>query len=157
MSCVLDLLLDAIHRLAQAARVHRFEQVIDRVHLKCLDGMLVVRGDKCDERHQLLLEHPHDPHPVQLRHLPIEQREVGPLVFDHGHRLRARRGFPDDHDIGERSEEGDEKGAGGPLVVGDHHAEAGAHRATRHASASARAVVPTGSRSSTVVPSPIAV
>ena len=73
---VLDPLLRAVERFAQPRLLDRLQQVVDGVHLEGAHGVLVVRRDERDERHRLLLQHPHDADAVEFRHLQIEQRQI---------------------------------------------------------------------------------
>ena len=138
---VLDPLLRAIERLAQSRLLDRLQQVVDGIHFEGAHGVLVVGGDERDERHRLLLQHPHDADAVELRHLPVEQREIRSSPF----RSIATASLPDaasptttTSSNDRRSD--DQKRAGRPFVVGDDDSEARAHIATRRASASSAAL-----------------
>ena len=86
----------------QMPELDGFEQVINRVELEGSHGVLVIRGDERDERHSLFLQHAYDTDTVELGHLQVEEREVGPFLFDDRDRLFATRHLPDDRHIVER-------------------------------------------------------
>jgi len=54
-------------------------------------------------------QNPHHADAIQLRHLPVEQRQVRPLLFDHGNGLAAGRRFANDADVVERPEQREQK------------------------------------------------
>src|SRR5262245_40320344 len=82
----------------EAVRGHRLQQVVDRVHLEGLERVLVEGGDEDD---RLLppdqLEHLE---PRELRHLDVEEHEVGLQLRDRLHRLEAVAALPHELDPG---------------------------------------------------------
>ena len=71
-----------LHRLGHPLFVKGFQQIVDRVHFKCLHGILVECGGKNDFRQRdfsikQLLDHAKA---VEARHLHIEENQVR-IVF----------------------------------------------------------------------------
>ena len=91
---------------------------------------------------------------IELRHLPVEQRQVRLLFLDHRDRLPAGRGFADDRDVLERPEQREQERPRGPLVVGHHDAQPGAHTAARLRTGLSATFSVTGSLTVTIVPTP---
>src|SRR5262245_41719410 len=71
----LTLTLDTVERAVQPGRLDRLQKVVDRVHLECLHGVLVVRSR---EDHARTGGQPlHDLEAAQPGHVDIEEQHVG--------------------------------------------------------------------------------
>ena len=114
-------LAHAGQRLAQTLRAERLQQVVDRVHLECAQRVLVVRGDE-DHRHVAADQLQHL-EPIQLRHLHVEEQQVGRELRHRLHRLEAVGALRHDLDVRFGGEELAEHRAGQRLVVHDGNAQ----------------------------------
>ena len=93
--------------------------------------MRVVRGDEHDGG--LLVEELEHLEAVQLRHLHVEEEDVGRELRDRLHRLEAVRALADDHDLGIALQLLPQRAARELLVVDDEgrHAHSGSVTSTR--------------------------
>jgi hypothetical protein len=128
---VLDAFLRSVQRLAESRLVDRLQQVVDCIHLERPYGILVVGCDERNQRHLVLLQHPHDADAVELRHLKVQQREVRSLLLDGRKRFLAGRRLRHDDDVFEGTKQRGEEGARWAFIVGDDYAEARVHEALR--------------------------
>jgi hypothetical protein len=67
----------------------RLEDVIQGVHLERIDGVLIMRGHEHDRWHSIRPHGAHDAESIELRHLDVEEDEVGPQGPDPLHRCDA--------------------------------------------------------------------
>ena len=96
----------ALDRDLEPRRIHRLQQVVDRVHLERLDGVLIVRRDEDDVRRRVRLEHPpRDLEAGQPRHLDVEEHDVRLQAVDGRQRLDAVAGLADDLDAADLAEQ----------------------------------------------------
>ena len=102
----------------------RLEQVIDRVHLERLDGVLLEGGDEDDSRGQCRARQFQHFKPVQLRHLDVEEHQVGPQFGDRLDRFEAVGAFADNVDVGMKAEVFAQYPARKLFVVDDDHPHA---------------------------------
>ena len=80
---MLQLLARVAQRFGQPLLAHRLQQVVESVHLERLHRVAVVGGDEDGERH-LLLQRGHHAEAIDLRHLNVEEYQIGLLALDHG-------------------------------------------------------------------------
>ena len=108
----------------QPARLDRFEQVIDGVHLEGVDRVLV---EGRDEDHLGVEPGLHDPprhfEPGQPRHLDVEHHQVRLVFFDYVQRLDSVSRLADDLDAAELLEQETQLVARQLLVVDDDRAQ----------------------------------
>ena len=118
-----------LHRLVEAPLLDGLQQVVDRVHLERLDGVLVVGGDEDHprRRRRVLEQQVRHFEAGEPRHLDVEKRDVGLDGADDLEGADAVVGLADDGDVLDLTEEEAQFLAGGLLVVGDHRAEFVAH------------------------------
>ena len=64
-------------RAAEPIAIERLQQVIERRHLERLNGVLIVCGYENDDRATLGIELLQNSEPVQLRHLHVQEHQVG--------------------------------------------------------------------------------
>ena len=124
-------------RLGQPLVRERLEQVVDRVHLERPQRELVVRRDE-DHRHVAAhqLEHLEA---VELRHLHVEQQDVGARVAQRLDRLESVRALRQHDDVAHRLERLPQRQPRRLLVVDDHDVQ---HvRWIAHAAASSIGIV----------------
>jgi hypothetical protein len=84
--------------LFQAGTVDRLQEVVDRIHLERLHGVLIEGCDE-DERKCVILTFekvPCDLEPVQSGHLDIEKDQIGREAINRSQRLDAVAGLRDD-------------------------------------------------------------
>ena len=116
-----DAPLRPLHGQAEPNRVDRLEQVVDRVDLERLDGMLIIRGDEDDVRRRARVEHPaRDLEAGQPRHLHVEEHEVGLQAVDGRQRFHAVARLSDDLDPAQLSEQKSQLIPGQLLVVDEN-------------------------------------
>ena len=65
--------------------------------------------------------------PSDLRHLQIEQRQVGLLALDQLHRRRSVHRLADDFNVVEAAQHRQQERTRRPLVIGDHHPQTVSH------------------------------
>ena len=92
-----EALAHAGQRLAQTFGADRLQQVVDRVHLECADRVLVVGGRE-DHRHVAADQVEHL-EAVELRHLDVEEQQVGRQLRHGLHRLEAVGALRHDLDV----------------------------------------------------------
>ena len=84
---VLHSLLRTIQGFTKSCLLDWLQQIVNRVHFERADGVFVVGRDERDERHRLPLQHSDDANSIDLRHLPVQQRQIGLLPLDKCHRF----------------------------------------------------------------------
>src|SRR5690606_22432211 len=80
--------------------VKRFEQIIQRLHLECLQRELIVRGHEYGDRYMFGANCREDIETIELRHLNVEEQQVRLEFVDETHGLRTASSFSDNHDVG---------------------------------------------------------
>jgi hypothetical protein len=83
-----------LQRPAEAFRVDGLGEVVERVDFKRVDRVLLERGDKDNDGEIVSGDPFEDAEPVHLRHLDIEEKEIGrmgPNRFDSRQAVRALR------------------------------------------------------------------
>ncbi|VXA82623.1 hypothetical protein AERO8C_140115 [Aeromonas veronii] len=93
-----DILLEASEGLGEPGGLHRFEQVVEGVLFKCLNGIFVKGGDKDDAGQGV--EHGDQLHAAQLGHLDIEEHHIRLEALNKRLRLDGVGRFPHDLDGG---------------------------------------------------------
>ena len=121
-------LLDTVEGLAQASSRNRFQEVVDRVQFKGIDGVIVEGGDESDQRGLLGRQPSDDAQSVNLGHLEVEQSKIGRTFFNHPERFGPIGRLPNEVDILEAAQDRGEKRASWSLIVGDHDPNASIHR-----------------------------
>ena len=96
----------ACERRVEARAVEGLEKIVDRVRVERLQSVLVVRGDEDDGRPARFvaldeLEHLES---VELRHLDVEEEEIGLRLGDGLHGFEAVRALGEDPDVRVRGE-----------------------------------------------------
>ena len=129
-------------RLGQALRAERLQQVVDRVHLKGLDRVLVVGGD--EDHRCLAADQLENVEAIEFRHLDVEEEQIGLLFGDGLHRLEAVAALGNHLDIGMLPEQLSQQRPRQLLIVHDDHPQR--HFRRRH---QAVASLTTGIRTST--------
>ena len=134
-------------RLFEPTGVNRLQQVVNRVHFECLDGMFV-KGRHEDEHGGLLRafnEAACQFEAAETRHLDVEEHEIRLVRIDGREGLQAIARVRHDLHIIQLLELVTQFVAGQLLVVNDHHSKGG-HAvicsAARRSGTSMRAVVP---------------
>jgi hypothetical protein len=116
-------------RPSASARRSR-QQVVHRVHHERAQGVLVVRGaEDHDRRPRLTGDQLQHLEAIELRHLHVEEHQVGPLLGDRLHRLEAVRGLPDHLDALVGAEVLAQQRARRGFVVHEQDAQALSHAA----------------------------
>jgi hypothetical protein len=116
-------LLGALHRLQEALRRERLEQVVESLLLEGSHGVLVVGGDEDDRRQPARRQPPQGLEAVDLGHLDVEHQDVGlepPHRLDH---LGAVGALRHHFNLRVRGESVAQRATGEGLVVGKHQAE----------------------------------
>lgn len=113
----------ARHGLREARRLQRLDQIVEGVGLERLDGEFVVRSHEDHERHSV--DHVRADHAeaVQVRHLHVQEDEVGTQELERVQGFAARATFPDHDDIGVLAEHLPDAAPGQRLIVDDQHPE----------------------------------
>ncbi len=65
----------------QPLRFHRLGQIVQRMYLKRLHRILVMRGYKYHDRHMHGTDLLNDLEPIPSRHLDVEKQEIKPALF----------------------------------------------------------------------------
>ena len=104
------------------------EQVIERVHFKRAERVLVVRGDEDDRRHRAA-ERARQRQAVDLRHLNIEKHQIGRRALDRRHRLRTVAAFADQLDVRLVPQQRQHPRPGDRLIVGHEGPDSSVHAA----------------------------
>src|SRR5438034_1090251 len=86
-------------RFLETLTVERFQQIINRVHFKGLERVLVVSRHKYHQRHRLARDRRTNLETTEPRHLHIEKNQVRSLLLDRGDRLSSIAAFADDIEI----------------------------------------------------------
>ena len=94
----------AVDGPAKPRRFDRFEDVIDGIDFEGANGVFVVCGYEGHEGRPVLLEEPDNAQAVDLGHLEIQKRQIGPFGFDDLDSFHAIGSFADDLDVIERSQ-----------------------------------------------------
>ena len=119
-----ELAAGALERRLEARPVERLHQVVEGVRVEGAQGVLVVGGDE-DDLGGVGAEGLDDVETGHLRHLDVEEDEVGAEGDDPLDRLLAVAALADDLDVGLLLEEVAEPLAREGLVVDDEGAERG--------------------------------
>ena len=115
-----------VYRIGEPRRIDRLQQVVDRVDLERLDGVLIVRGDEDDLRRRVVAEHPpRDLEAGEPRHLDVQEHDVGLQLVDRGQRLDTVAGLADHLDAADLIEQVAQLVAGQLLVVHEHRFQNG--------------------------------
>jgi hypothetical protein len=115
-------LLGPPQRRAEAVVVERLEQVVERVHLEGAQRVLVVGGDEHDDRHRARSDRLHHVEAAHLRHVHVQEHDVGPRARHQLLGLRAGAG-PDHGDLRIAGQVELHGLAGQRLVVDDEDAD----------------------------------
>ena len=110
-----------LNRLGKAGAFDRFEQVIDGVDVKGLDGEFVVGGDKRDQRHLRFSKQFDGVEAGNLGHFEVENGKIGLDAFDQLDGIGTVFGFADDLDLLEFAEDRFQEFARRALVVGYYY------------------------------------
>ena len=110
---------DAVQRVGEAAIIHRFQQVVERMPIKRADGIRIKRSDEDSQRHPIDTDRLHDLQAAHLRHLNIKEDDVGAFAFDALHRFDAVRAFANHLEIRSVREQLPHSFAGERLIVDD--------------------------------------
>ena len=113
-------------RLLEPRRLDRLQQVVDRVHLERLDGVLVERRDEDDvaRRARSATMRRATSNPVRPGHLDVEEDDVGPQPLDERRAPRRRcSAWPTTVDAADLAEQEAQLVARQLLVVDDHGAK----------------------------------
>ena len=78
-----------------------------------------MRRHKREQREELLLHETHDREAIDLRHLQVEQCEIGLRTLDQHDRLRTAGRLANELHVAALREQPREKGARGALIVRD--------------------------------------
>ena len=138
--------LGALDRLPETVEADRLQQIVGRLDLERVGGILLEGGDEDDLRAVLRRQGRGDAQAVLLRHLDVEQGEVGLQPLDRLGRFPAVAGGADHLGPGDVAEEDLEPLQGQRLVVDEEGAQG-------HATSSSAGASCTGTRRSTVKPS----
>ena len=95
----LDLLACALQRLAEALAIERLEDVVERADLEGLERVLIVGGHEDDEWHPLAADGLDHVEAVHLRHLHVEEDQIGRVVLNRGDGLFAVAALADHLDV----------------------------------------------------------
>ena len=116
--------------LDQAGFGDGFQQVVERIHLKGPDRVVVKGGGKNEQgkRRLLLNQAAHDPQPIQTRHLHIQKDNLRRFFPHHLDRFHAVLGLPDDIDFRETFEQERQLFTCRPLII--HNQRANFHELT---------------------------
>ena len=81
----------ASHRLVEARPRHRLQQVVERIHVERLHGVIIVGSSENEKRQaHLLLEQPFDDaETIQARHLDVQENQLRVELADEAHCLEA--------------------------------------------------------------------
>ena len=93
------MLADSIERSLEASIVDRFQQVVDRSRLECLDGVLIISRDEYQHGQRLMRNVGQHLESRHARHLDVEKHQVGVIGGDGGEGLTAIRTLRDDLEI----------------------------------------------------------
>ena len=116
-----------LERLLEALAPERLEDVVDGAHVERTQSVMVVRGHEHDRGDPVRADALEDAEAVEIRHLDVEEHEVGPELLDRDDGLATVAALPDDLDAGFVREEGAQALAGEGLVVDDEGPHDGAH------------------------------
>jgi hypothetical protein len=92
------------------------------VHGEGLQGVAIVGGDEDGRGHAVRADLADDVEPVAVRHLHVQEGDVGGLPAQHLRRRAAGGALADDHDVRFLRGQGAQALAGQGLVVGDEDA-----------------------------------
>src|SRR6185437_10311184 len=102
------------------------------------------------------LDQAHDREPIHLRHLQVEEREIGGGALDERDRLHTALGFAHELHVTALAQQGREKCARGSFIVRDDYAQSVAHAMycrTRPCPTSSACIAARRMRTHTSVPS----
>ena len=86
-------------RFLETLTVKRLQQIINRVHFKRLQRVLIVSGHKNNQRHRPADDRCADFQTAKPRHLHIEKHQVRTLFLNGSDRLSSVGAFADDIEI----------------------------------------------------------
>ena len=118
-----DLAADALERALEALAVERLQQVVERLDLEGAQRVLIVGGHEHDRRHALGADRLNHLEAVELRHVHVEEHEIGRLGEDGLDGFDAVPGFADHLDVRFRTEQRFHPLARERLVVDDERAD----------------------------------
>ena len=120
---------DPLERLLEPVGVDRLQDVVDGVHRKRVDRVLVERGDEHQLRQDIGLDQPpRDFEPGQAGHLHVEEHQVRLQLAGQPQRLDAVGGLTDDFDAADLAEQKAQLLPRQLLVVDDEDAQRRAWR-----------------------------
>src|SRR5687768_13361159 len=111
----------AIERFREALAAERLQEIVDRVHVESANGEAVEGRDENDGN--VPADQFEDVEAVQLRHLHVEQQQIGLTLHHRLHGLEAVGAFRDDLDVGVRRQQLAKNGARELFVVNDDDAD----------------------------------
>ena len=105
-----------------ARLIERLQHIIDSIHVKSLDGVVIKRRRKHHVRnfHFAFDEFLQNTEAVQTGHLDVEEYQVGGMLLDEIDGVDAVAALADDVDFGKPLEQIGQFFAGGLLVVDDN-------------------------------------
>ena len=74
--------------------VEGLQQIVQRVHIERAEGVAIVSGDEHDRRHPLRADSFQYRETVHLRHLDVQEQELGILPLNRRNRLFTVRALP---------------------------------------------------------------
>src|SRR5437016_811333 len=118
----LDFLASALDGFRNARLIERLQNIIDGIHVKSLDGVVIECRRKHDMRnlHFAFDEFLQDTKAVQTGHLDVEEYEVGGMLLDEIDGVDPVAALADDVDFGKTLEQVGQFFAGGLFVVDDN-------------------------------------
>src|SRR6185437_5055749 len=111
-------------RLSKPLRLDRLEEIVDRVDVEGLDGVLVVRGDEDDGRQPIGRDGVEHLEAVEVGHLHVEEYKVGAVLEDRFDRFAASAALTNDRHARHVTEQRANAFPGKGFIVDDE----GAHR-----------------------------
>src|SRR5262245_10252730 len=112
----------ASQSLVEPLRLDRLQQIVDRVHIERLHRVFIVRRHENDCGQPLRGDGLQHFEAIEVRHLNVEEYEIGPFVDDRIDRFAPSAALPDDRDTITRFEERADTLAGERFVVDDEGA-----------------------------------
>jgi hypothetical protein len=102
---------------------HRFEHVVDGVHLEGIHGVFVVGGHEDDHGHVVALEFFDHLEAVHPRHLDIQKQQIRVVLGNGGESLRSIGALGDHVNLRQLLQANRESAAGKLFVVDNYGAE----------------------------------
>src|SRR5580765_4124411 len=128
--------VQALQRGGQAARVDRFQQVVEGIHLEGTHRVCIVRGREDDLRH--VLEARQQVEAGAAGHLHVQEDQTGLLLLDHRPRLGGAAGLAAHLQPGMLGQQAPHLAARQGLVIHDHGLHGTIGRRTRATATSGR-------------------